>query len=401
MSSEPLDLLYVLVDIALTLDNSPVFQSQVLDRIRVQHEAGIKVGVITTVDDPLRFAEVVEAPLRHLGVMVYSFPDNGLLRNLLSARRALRVFCKNPGASHVYARGIWGSFVHRMAFPLGGPALIYDFRGDIVAETAARGASRLRQALLRILCRAAFSGVSTMLTVSRASTTVLASDYGCSNVVVLPSAVDALLFQHAEAKRHEMRQALGAAKTDVLLIYAGGLSHYQMVPEMLEVWRDLSRLPNVRFVLLTSQQPMSGCHSSLDLVDRIPRLIHASVPRSEVPSYLAATDIGFLLREEHPLNAVASPVKFGEYLATGLAVVTSPGLGDVSRIVCERDLGVLVRPKDREHAVIACSGLIERVRHNRDGFRQRALQAVREERWDWQAHMDVWRELLGRPVSGV
>ena len=387
-------LVYVLVDMGLTLDNSPVFQSQVLDKIRIQREARIQVTVITTIDNPSRFEKVINAPLRELGVPVYSFPDKGLLRNLFSARRDLRfVFSKN-GPIHIYARGIWGAIVHWMAFPLRGPDLIYDFRGDVVAEAAALGASRMRQGLLKSLCRMAFSRATTVLTVSKASTAILASEYGVSNCVVFPSAVDAGWFQRAASNRDPTREALRVEVGDILLVYAGSLSHYQMIPEMLETWRELSRLPHVHFLLLTSQQPASGRHPSLDLVSEIPRLTHASVPRSEMPSYLAAADIGFLLREEDPLNVVASPVKFGEYLAAGLAVVTSPGLGDVSQMVRNRNLGVLVRPKEKPETVFACLDLVRQVVKDRDGFRLRARRAVEEEQLDLRSHAEMWLSLL-------
>lgn len=388
------DLVYVLVDVGLTLDNSPVFQSQVLDRIRVQSKAGMRIGVISTVADPLRFADLVEIPLAELGVSVFSFPDSGLIRNLISARNLLRWCGKIRGMTHVYARGIWGAFAYLLAYPFGGPSLIYDFRGDLVAEAAGRGASPLRQKLLKMLCRLAFCRVSTMLTVSKASAAMLLSDYGCSTVEVFPSAVDSGAFRLASATRDETRRGLGVSQSDVVLVYAGGLSHYQMIPEMLQLWLELSTLPNIHFLLLTSQ--LSGPDNAplLGLVQKIPRLLRKSVPRSEVPSYLAASDIGFLLRDEDPINTVASPVKFGEYIAAGLAVVTSPGLGDISRLVSDRGIGALVPPRDLAAAVAVCSTLISSVAHDREGFRQRAYLAVQEENWDWESHMEVWKKLL-------
>jgi glycosyltransferase involved in cell wall biosynthesis len=389
-----LDLLYLLVDAGLTLDNSPVFQSQVLDRILIQREAGIKVGVVTTVDDPVRFAEVVEVPLRRWGVEIHILPDKGLFQNLLSAGRAQRAVCRKADVSHIYVRGIWGSFAYRIAFPFGGPALIYDVRGDVVAESTARGASLMRRTLLKLLCRASFANASRLLTVSKASASMLAKEYGRPGAVVFPSAIDARSFAFAAANRVEVRSSLDIADSEILLIYAGGLSSYQMIPEMLALWRALYELPGVRFLLLTSKQPVSGPARTLEFIDQIPGLIHRSVPRSEVPSYLAAADIGFLLREEHPLNAVASPVKFGEYLGAGLAVVSSPGLGDISTLIEDRKLGVLVRPRDTRDAAAACRDLIDRVRDDREGFRARARRALHEEKWEWRSHVEMWKSLL-------
>lgn len=390
-----IDLLYVLVDPGLTLDNSPVLQSQVLDRIRLQRRAGLRVGVVALKHDEARFRSLIVTPLESLGVPIVAFPDGRLVRNLLRGRHGLRHFVTQHAVRHVYARSIWGAFAYRLAFPASGPRLIYDFRGDLVSESADRGVSALRLQILRTLARIAFSAAHTMLAVSGPAAKLLTSEYGKKDVLVLPSGVDASWFRAAADRRDDMRRRLGVGSADVLLVYAGGLNPYQMIPEMLRIWRALSACPDVRFLLLLAHdQPTAGVRPGLELIDRIPRLVHMSVPRSEIPAYLAAADVGFLLRKEHMLNAVASPVKFGEYLASGLAIATSPGLGDASRVVAEHDLGVLIRPEAKEEAVMACERLIERVRADRDGFRRRAWSAVYQERWDWRAHAEVWRQLL-------
>lgn len=400
MSGREVDLLYVLLDPGLTLDNSPVLQSQVLDRIRMQRGAGLSVGVVATMHDAARFRSLVHTPLAAIDVDVCAFPDRDLMRNLLAGRRALRRL--RPGTKSVYARSMWGAFAYRLAFPSGGPPLIYDFRGDVVAESADRNVSPLRQTVLRFLSRKAFAPARTMLAVSTAAAEMLAADYGKRDTVVMPSGVDAGWFRAAAGRRDDVRRSLGVAAEDILLVYAGGLNPYQMISEMLAIWENLANQPGVRFLLLLAhEQPTAGRRPGLERIDAIPGLVHMSLPRSEIPAYLAAADIGFLLRKEHPLNTVASPVKFGEYLAAGLAVVTSPGLGDVSDVVSRRDVGVLVRPQEREAAAAACRALIARVQRDREGFRQRAWRAVHEEGWDWSAHADIWRRLLGRAEAVV
>lgn len=394
-----IDLLYVIIDVHLTIDNSPVFQSQILDRICMQREAGLCVGVIAIVDDSARFSKLVVSPLEEIGVSVCSVPNrNSLLRNLLSMCFSLRRYVTRHETRHIYVRGIWGAFAYRMAFPFGEPPLIYDFRGDLVSEAAARGASILRQVLLKILCRVAFSCAEKMLAVSRPAADMLALEYGRPGAIVFPSGVDVNWFQRTANRRDAVRRKYGVKENEILIAYAGGLSQYQMIPEMLTIWKELGASPDIRFLLLTNQSLTARNFPNLDLLKEIPFLIYTSVPRREIPEYLAASDIGFLLREEHPLNDVASPVKFGEYLASGLAVVTSPGLGDVSRVVVERDVGVLVRPKELAEAVVACSNLIMRMRQDRDGFRQRSLTAVYKERWDWREQANEWCALLGRQV---
>jgi hypothetical protein len=67
-----------------------------------------------------------------------------------------------------------------------------------------------------------------------------------------------------------------------------------------------------------------------------------SVPHEEVAGYLAAADVGLLLREPCAVNEVASPVKFGEYLASGTPVILSEGIGDYSNLTRRENVGLVL-----------------------------------------------------------
>ena len=68
----------------------------------------------------------------------------------------------------------------------------------------------------------------------------------------------------------------------------------------------------------------------------------------EVNSYLNAADAGFLLREQNPLNEVASPTKFAEYCLTGLPVIMQNTVKDAFEMA--RSLGNLIELTDFGHA---------------------------------------------------
>jgi hypothetical protein len=55
-----------------------------------------------------------------------------------------------------------------------------------------------------------------------------------------------------------------------------------------------------------------------------------SRPHEQVVDHLCAGDVGLLLRERHPMNEVAAPGKFGEYVLSGLPTVMTDGIGDFS-----------------------------------------------------------------------
>ena len=53
-------------------------------------------------------------------------------------------------------------------------------------------------------------------------------------------------------------------------------------------------------------------------------------------------DVGLLLRDDLPVNRVASPTKFAEYCLCGLPVLTTPYVGDFSEYVRQFSLGYQV-----------------------------------------------------------
>jgi len=62
----------------------------------------------------------------------------------------------------------------------------------------------------------------------------------------------------------------------------------------------------------------------------------------EVGSFIGVADAGLLLRKAHPVNYVSSPTKFGEYLAAGVPVIATRGIGDVTEIIEQRRAGLIV-----------------------------------------------------------
>jgi glycosyltransferase involved in cell wall biosynthesis len=100
-------------------------------------------------------------------------------------------------------------------------------------------------------------------------------------------------------------------------------------------------------------------------------------------------DLGLLLRDAHPVNRVASPVKFAEYLACGVPVLISPGVGDCPRIVERERVGFVFRPDSPLDAILA------RVAADRDGYARRCQETARR-LFDAGRYHEIYRELLGR-----
>ena len=72
-------------------------------------------------------------------------------------------------------------------------------------------------------------------------------------------------------------------------------------------------------------------------------MYQTNVNPDEVFDYLCIADYGWLVREQSITNRVASPVKFAEYLISGLKILISENLGDYTAFCYENQCGVIIK----------------------------------------------------------
>ena len=127
------------------------------------------------------------------------------------------------------------------------------------------------------------------------------------------------------------------------------------------------------------------------------RITALSVPRDAVMRYLVACDVSFIIRERRLMNRVASPVKFAEYLAAGLAIVASPEIGDMSTLYFRRARSerwsIRTTWTQQAAAVLKSSSQLPR---GRFAIRDRG-RALANRRYSWSAYESVYRMLYDMP----
>lgn len=153
------------------------------------------------------------------------------------------------------------------------------------------------------------------------------SKYGQSpeKIVVYRCGYEQTLFNVDPSQRQEKRTELGLTDDNLLFVYAGGLHKWQKIEESLNVFKSFrENTPNAKFLILTGDQSRLGELLNSERYAEIKSsVISFSVPFASVAQYLNAADVAFLIRDNHPMNAVASPTKLAEYLACGLPIITS------------------------------------------------------------------------------
>jgi glycosyltransferase involved in cell wall biosynthesis len=231
---------------------------------------------------------------------------------------------------------------------------LYDARGDVESEfrlqIARSGADPARaESTLRRLVRirhAAATRADHVLCVSTVLRDRLVERHGIdpARTSVVPCVADATKFGLDEAERAAARAELGVAERFVV-VYSGRLGAWHYSDETFAVVRGLMDAdPSVFFLVITPDLDEARALATRTLPAG--RYEIRGAAHGEVPRYLRASDLGLLLRAPDPLNEVACPTKFAEYVMSGLPVLISAGIGDCSPFVAEHRAGAVLAAPD-------------------------------------------------------
>lgn len=142
--------------------------------------------------------------------------------------------------------------------------------------------------------------------------------------LVYQCGVDMVTFSRNEALGDIVRKRLDVKKDECVFVYLGGLHRWQLIDDVITIYAAITRkIKTSKLLIITNGDKQAVLNKATQQGVVIDSIRIVSVPHSEVPMYLSACDIGFLLREDTILNRVACPTKLGEYLACGLPVIVS------------------------------------------------------------------------------
>ena len=212
--------------------------------------------------------------------------------------------------------------------------LLFDIRGFWVDERVEGGIWRLERLPYRLLYAVAkwcevrfFRRAAAIVTLTHASESQVREWSGRpeTDVTVIPTCVDLERFAQTRPRPE------GPALT-----WCGSIGtwyRFDLVPRL----ANHIGLP----VHVITRQP--------ELAARVlggePAVIN-SLPPDQVPEALRSGDIGLSLCVSSFSKMASAPTRFAEYLAAGMPVVVSPGIGDLVEIVEGNNVGVVLRGED-------------------------------------------------------
>jgi glycosyltransferase involved in cell wall biosynthesis len=256
----------------------------------------------------------------------------------------------NPRPDLIHARGDYTAAVCASAKQTFRIPLLWDCRGDSVAEAEDRLKRyaiprALKQRKLRREARIrqrAATACDHALFVSNPLQAMCASLLEDKPAAVIPCVASEDIFFFNERLRACSRERLGYAADHRVFVFSGGMQPYQCVDLTIDIFRNLAtKDPTARLLIVTPHVP-TAIRALQSRSEGLIRMIEASY--HEVNSYLNAADAGFLLREPSRINEVASPTKFAEYCLTGLPVIMRNTVKDAFDMA--RSLGNLVELTD-------------------------------------------------------
>lgn len=318
-------------------------QSQILSYLKALSERDYEFFVISFDDEGPTDGAVDTSFLRW-----YRFRRKNKFRSFSAAKNILLgtflagylIIVKRISIAHVrsYLPGIMGLLLKVLTPQV---RFIFDMRGFMLDEYLEGGMLNRTSPLLRagrFLERRVFKTADAIITLTHRSVSVLRQPERIGDrkvpIHVIPCCAR-LMNEPAEHQENAKRRHPGTR-----FIYSGSLGSWHDLPRMLKFFERFQEHDPQSTLTILSEQAAAVT----SLVQKYPwkeKVSLAAAPFHAVSEYLAQADVGFIFYRCGFSRIAASPIKFPEYLWAGLAVVATPGVGDLDDLIPRHRVGVI------------------------------------------------------------
>lgn len=350
----------------------PLVQTQVIAYLRELVHRGFEIHLLTFEKNQLNRTQrlSIQEKLERQGIHWYALRYHGwpslpatLYDIARGSLKALRL-CATHKIRLVHARSHVGA---AMALPLKwlrGARVLFDVRGLLADEYADAGhwtRGGLKYRLTKAMERVFFRKADAFIVLTRWIKTELVAREPtlrnrASDVEVIPCCVQTERFRFDPERRLASRAERGWAGKRVL-VYAGKLGAWYLVDEMARFFAAARQEDSRFFFQVLTQSDPSPMRRALEAAAVQAEAYNLRfVSPDEIPRVLEAADCGISFRMPGVGARSSSPTKVAEYLAAGLPVVSTVGIGDCDEILARPNLGVLtLRLDEAEYRRAACA----------------------------------------------
>ncbi len=333
--------------------DSGVVHSQVLSVAEFLTKNGIICTFFGVESTSKRAISAAETLSERYGINALVFPflpkKRGVISILQSSfklfKEAKKMVIEN-NFDYIYYRSITAAPFGRMLAKAAKGKSVYDVRAALAEEVSARSRWKVKARIIRNMVKSEIKKSSRIGAVSYKLKDYITELTDRKDVVVIPSCFNRENIYFDEEGRSFVRNNYGIKDDEIVLCYSGGVSGWQRIEDIIHLFKlcvDADK--RIKVLVLTNEVDKLGeIIRSVSLPESRYKLI--SVAHAEIRKYLSAADLGVVLREDNVINNVASPIKIAEYLACGLPVVMTEGIGDYSNLLPREGLALKLNEKN-------------------------------------------------------
>ena len=261
--------------------------------------------------------------------------------------------------NYIHAQTSVGGIIAFFVAKFYGKKYIYDINGLLAEEYADAGIWRRGSAIFKIVSyfekRVIFHADGIIPLSNRFAENIKNERYipykkSYWNYQVIPSHVDMGRFKAGDFKKVNLkeRQDLNGK---FILIYVGSVGTWYMLGEMLDFFNVMKNTMPASVFLIVS-------HADKNIIKKEVHkkgmkeedvLVTEALP-DEMPGYLSLADAAISFIKPVFSKEACSPIKLGEYLASGLPVIINSNVGDTEKLIRDSRCGVVIdRFEDREY----------------------------------------------------
>ncbi|MGE5859881.1 MAG: glycosyltransferase [Ignavibacteria bacterium] len=262
-----------------------------------------------------------------------------ILKGLFSASRIIR----KHKIDIVHGRSNLPSLLGVLLKKIFNIKVLYDNRGLLSDELDEMGKLRIKVEILfeKYILKTSDS----IVVVSHAFKNHLCSKYPSYNLDgklrVIENSFSEKRFFYSDQLREKYRREFGLHDKFVM-VYSGHAGSWQRFDFTLETFKKLKGLKKEAYLLIISYDD--------DIEEKILKAGVAGTDfavynllASEVGKYLITADFGVNFRDNNRLRSrVSAPIKLGEYLASGLPVLSMNKIGDSEMILNKYETGIII-----------------------------------------------------------
>jgi glycosyltransferase involved in cell wall biosynthesis len=201
--------------------------------------------------------------------------------------------------------------------------------------------------------------------------------------------------------RNYRRQANGDAHGSAspkTIVYIGKLGGWYLTDSMVAFMaRAMKQIPDLRWDIWTQSDPaqLRQALSERGINDRV---TVGTAPSEEIPERLRRASAGLSLIKPCISKVASSPTKVGEYLAAGLPVISTSGIGDMDEwLDAEKPVGMLIRDFRVETLDAAVPRLLQVLEDPEmsERCRRTAEEHLDLERVGWARYRETYETVAG------